>query len=199
MTSDGDRRLLEAAAGGDRDAFGLLIERHYPAIVQLIHGFLGTVDHATTEDLAQEVFLAAWRAASSFRGQATALTWLSRIATNACLDHWRRGRRHRMVRLDPDQTLDDRVSATEHSEARAMAREQVAEVREAMADLPAKQRAAILLRHFLDLSYVEIAEVLDTSIPAVESLLFRARRSLQRTLAAGEYERSPQVSREVDV
>ena len=199
MTADGDKRLLEASAGGDRDAFGLLAERHYRAIVQYIHGFLGTVDHATAEDLAQEVFLAAWRAAPFFRRQATVLTWLSRIATNACLDHWRRGRRHYTASLDPDQALDDRVSATEHSEARAIAREQAAELQKAMADLPAKQRAAILLRHFVGLSYVEIADALDTSIPAVESLLFRARRSLQRTLTTEEYERSPQVLREPDV
>ena len=78
-----------AAGRGDRDAFGILVQRHQRAIVQFAHRFLATADRATAEDLAQQAFLGAWRYAQTFQPRAKVLTWLFRIATNACLNYRR--------------------------------------------------------------------------------------------------------------
>lgn len=187
-----------AAGQGDRSAFGILVERHHRAIVQFAYRFLATPDRNAAEDLAQDVFLAAWKAAPGFRPRAKVLTWLLRITTNICINHRRDSRLHKMVALDGEGMPPRAGPDTDRPETRAVEREQAEKVRMAIVNLPLNQRAAMLLRHFHGLSYSEVANVLDTSVPAVESLLFRARRTLQKTLA-GENEQAPQVSPEVRV
>lgn len=192
MNVSDDEQLMLAAARGDREAFGSLVERHHPGVLRFVHRFLGIVDGHTAEDLAQDVFLAAWKAAPSFRPQAKVLTWLLRITTNICLNHRRRRRLRAMVPLDTPGPLSTQKreanprSEAERPDTRELAREQAEMVSKAIADLPEKQRAAILLRHFHGLNYAEIADVLGTSVSAVQSLLFRARQSLWRLLTASE-------------
>ena len=164
-----DEDLLISAGQGDREAFGLLVERHHRAVVQFAYRFLANVDRDTAEDLAQDVFLRAWKSAPSFQPRARVLTWLLRLTTNACLNYQRGRRLRRVISLQPD--------------APENASEEAARVRSAIVDLPDSQRATITLRHFHDFSYVEIAEVLETSVSAVESLLFRARKTLRGRLA----------------
>ena len=197
MEGPGDAELLRAAGCGDREAFGLLVERRHRAVVQFVYRFLADVDRDTAEDLAQDVFLKAWKAAPSFRPRAAVLTWLLRIATNTCLSYRRSRRLRWTVSLADDglaETPGLRCGPADEPPAR---REQAARVRSAVAQLPPRQRAVIVLRHFHDLPYQEIAEVLETSVAAVESLLFRARRTLQGTLAASGSSESPQVSPEL--
>ena len=98
-----DEDLLISAGKGDREAFGLLVERHHLAVVRFAYRFLGNVDRDTAEDLAQDVFLRAWRSAPSFRPRARVLTWLLRLATNACLNY-QRGRRLRRAIHDPGRS-----------------------------------------------------------------------------------------------
>jgi RNA polymerase sigma-70 factor (ECF subfamily) len=193
MASDDDTPLMLAAGQGDREAFSILVERHHPAVVQYAYRFLGTSDRDTAEDLAQEVFLAAWKAAPSFRPRAKVLTWLFRIATNACLNYRRGYRLRAAVQLDDAAASGYSGPETDRPDIRAIAREQAEKVRQAIACLSANQRAAILLRHFQGLSYVEIADVLETSVAAVESLLFRARETLGAVLSADEADAAPQV------
>ncbi len=199
MASPEDTDLMLAAGQGDRDAFGVLVGRYYPAIVQFVQGFLGARNRDAAEDVAQGVFLAAWEAAPAFQQRAKVLTWLFRIATNACLDRRRRDRRRAAASLDSERAPEVSAPMTDHPDARAAAQEAADGVRRAVAGLPVNQRAAILLRHFHGMPYSEIADVLETSVSAVESLLFRARRSLERALAAVESDASPQVLPEVDV
>lgn len=187
-----------AAGQGDREAFGILVERHRCAVAQFAYRFLAIPDRGTAEDLAQDVFLAAWKAAPAFRPRAGVLTWLLRITTNICLNYRRDSRLRKAATLDADGTSARVVSDIDCPMTRAAECEQAVSVRMAIADLPANQRAAILLRHFQGLCYREIADVLDTSVPAVESLLFRARRTLHTTLAA-ENECTPQVFPEARV
>lgn len=188
MSVSDDQQLMLAAAQGDREAFGRLVERHHPGVLRFVHRFLGIVDGHTAEDLAQDVFLAAWKAAPSFRPRAKVLTWLLRITTNICLNYRRRSRLRAAVSLATRGFLSTQEgnaglrSAAERPDAREIAREQAEMVGRAIAGLPPKQRTAILLRHFHGLSYAEIADVLDTSVSAVESLLFRARQSLRNVL-----------------
>jgi|WetSurMetagenome_2_1015567.scaffolds.fasta_scaffold339029_2 RNA polymerase sigma-70 factor, ECF subfamily len=190
MTATDETALMLAAGRGDREAFGLLVERYHAAIVQFADRFLGPADRNAAEDLAQDVFLAAWQAAPTYRPRAKVLTWLMRMATNACLNY-RRSRRLRMaVSLDAAVTAG---SEADHPDARALADERAAVVREAVAGLPPNQRAAVLLRHFQGLSYREIADVLETSVSAVESLLFRAREALGVALSEQKPGAAPQV------
>ena len=188
MEAPRDDELMLAAGRGDQDAFAVLVERHHRTILRFIGRFLGGGDREWAEDLTQEVFLASWKAAPDFRPRENirVLSWLLRIATNVALNH-RRGRRLRDVAyLEMDTGQEPRARAADQPEERSAARENIEAVQKAVADLLPNQRAAILLRHYEGLSYAEIARILETSIPAVESLLFRARTALQQALTAGE-------------
>ena len=187
-----DEDLMLAAGRGDRDAFAVLVERYHRAVVQFVQRFLGVAGRQTAEDLAQDVFLAAWQVAGSFRPRAKVLTWLLRITTNVCLNYRRGNRLRQAASLSVDGTSGQAGVESEQPDARAMACERAQEVSRAVAGLPTNQRAAVLLRHFHGLPYSEIAAVLDTSVSGVESLLFRARRTLRARLA-GENETAPQV------
>ena len=92
MSEPTDTELLLASGRGDQDAFNRLVRRHHRPIIHFVHRFLATVDRATAEDLAQQVFLGAWKYAPSFQPRARVLTWLFRIATNACLNYQRQQR-----------------------------------------------------------------------------------------------------------
>ena len=124
------------------------------------------------------------------------MTWLLRIATNTSLNYRRSRRLRRTLSLDAETPteVEGRFGPADGDIGRT---ENEARVRAAVAELPANQRAAIVLRHFHDLPYTDIADVLDTSVSAVESLLFRARRTLAGTLAPDTGHDSPQVSAEV--
>lgn len=174
-----DEELLLEAGRGDRDSFAPLVERHQAAIVRFVHRYLAIAERATAEDLAQDVFLNAWKYAPTFRGEARAFTWLFRIAVNTCLNHRRheRGKGGRPLTLDA--ATDESVRASEASDDPVESSERADRVRSALADLPPNQRAAIVLRHFHELSYAEIAEIMHISAAAVESLLHRGRAGLR--------------------
>lgn len=197
MDRASDEQLLLRAADGDDAAFTELVRRHHRAIVQFAYRFLGRRDRHTAEDLAQHVFLEAWRRAADFEPRAKVTTWLFRIATNACLNQRRYMRPRATVPLDaeqPDRSLDaqNRVELDEAGER----------VRAAIVALPDNQRAAIVLRHYHGFSYAEIAEIIGASASAVDSLLQRARAALREQLAtpgdsqdaSAKNENSPQDS-----
>lgn len=190
-----DERDILAAGKGDREAFGRLVERHHRLICQFVQRSLGEADRETAEDIAQDVFLNAWLAAPRYRPRSTVKAWLLRIATNRCHNVRRERARKPRTALDPEQ--QDRLagSAAEEPETRVVAAAELARIKAALADLPESQRAALLLRHSHDLPYAEIAEVLGTSVPAVESLLFRARRKLQQTIESDDLPAPAQVRR----
>ena len=197
MSKPDSEDLMLAAGRGDRAAFGLLVERYYRAIVHFAQRFLGDIGRETAEDLAQDVFLKAWKTSRTYQPRATVQTWLMRIATNTCLDHRRRGRLRRTLSLGSESVPD--LPAGDSGPARASAaREGTDPVQLAIVQLPFKQRASIVLRHYHEFSYAQIAEVLDVSVPAVESLLFRARANLRAKLVSEKLEKPPQVSRELD-
>lgn len=193
MAEMDDLELLLAAGRGDGEAFGRLVERHHRTVIHYVHRFLGRIDLATAEDIAQDVFLRAWTACPSFTPRAKVLTWLLQIATHACLNHRRSMRLRRMFSLS-DTDAGDSTTAGE-SEGRDA---QAEAVRDAIARLPDTQRAVIILRHYHDLSYTDIAAALEVSVSSVESLLFRSRRKL-RAILEGESPdpTAPQVSPEL--
>lgn len=193
MSADGDQNLLLAAGRGDQEAFCALVQRQHVAILRFIQRFLGGNDRAAAEDLAQDVFLAAWKAAPTYEASAKVITWLLRIATNLCLNQRRAARLRATVPLAAEDSAQKLPASADRPEARLMASEQAVQVRAAIAALPPNQRAAILLRHFHDLCYEDIAAALGVSVSAVESLLFRARQALQAALTEPISETPPQV------
>ena len=177
---DPDRALVEAAAGGSRDAFDELVRRHQSAVITLARVL--TSGKGDAEDLAQDVFVRAWRSIGSFRGDSTFRTWLHRVAINVIrTSQSRQGRLLRMftARGRDEGTVPDPASGEEPVDA-ALARRQV--IDRALAALPEELRVAVTLRDLQGLEYKEIAVLLDVPIGTVESRIFRARQKLKPLL-----------------
>ena len=180
---DADRELVERAARGSRDAFDELVRRHQRAIVGLARAL--THGSADAEDIAQEVFLRAWRSLSGFRGDSAFGTWLHRVAVNVVHSHT--GRLSRLRRLlrphaatsDADDPIE-RAAAGTDLEAETVLRDAIDR---ALATLPEELRVAVTLRDVQGLDYREIAEILDLPIGTVESRIFRGRQRLKPLLA----------------
>ena len=172
---DADEALVARVGEGDARAARELVERHLPRMLALARRMLR--DSAEAEDVAQEVFLRVWKHAKSWRpGEAKFETWLHRVAINLCYDRLRR---------KPTRPLD-RIADPVDEGARpgeALAARQVAGVvGRALARLPERQRAAIVLCHYQELGNIEAAKVLGVSVEALESLLSRGRRALRAML-----------------
>ena len=179
-----DRRLVETCLGGRADAFDVIVERHQRAVYHLCLRFVRR--HEDAADLTQEVFLRAYRGLRRFRGDATLRTWLYRIGVNVCLNHV-------SVRRAQETPLDEapQIPAADEDAAASMLRtEQGARVRAAVARLPRKQRATLILRVYQDLSHREIAAALGTSVGAVKANFFHALGNLKKLLSEEAIERS---------
>jgi len=180
---DPDGALVAAAAAGDRDAFDELVRRHQAAIVSLVRAV--TAGRGDPEDVAQEVFVRAWRSLSGFRGDSAFRTWLHTVAINVVRTSQSRSARLLRVFLpaggrDRRGELPDRASDAEPVDS-VLARRQLVE--RALAALPDDLRIAVTLRDLQGLDYKEIAAVLRVPIGTVESRIFRARQRLKPLLA----------------
>lgn len=170
-----DATLLARFAAGDQSAARALVARHSGRVLALATRMLN--DSAEAEDVAQDAMMRVWKIAPDWRdGEAQLSTWLHRVALNLCYD---RLRKRRTVDLDAIAEPED---PTPSAQARIEQRQGGGAVRAALQDLPERQRAAILLRHFEERSNPEIAEALEISVEAVESLLARGRRALKAAL-----------------
>lgn len=170
-----DELLVRQFQRGEEAAFDELLERHRARIYGLVCRLAGASE---AEDLAQDVFVAAYRSLRSFRGEATFGTWLYRIAVHTCSHHLRR-RRPEALELDeaePDQRREGDPLA------RAMQRELQSEVRRAIDSLPYKLRVVIVLRDIHEMSYEEIAAVVGCPIGTVRSRLHYATQRLATEL-----------------
>lgn len=171
-----DAALVSAARDGRRAAFDVLVERHQRSVYHLCYRFAG--HHEDAADLTQDVFLRAFRALSGFRGDAAVSTWLYRIAVNLCLNR-RSARRDRTV---PIEAVSEPRAPGMDAAAALIAGERSAEVRAAVALLPDRQRATLVLRVYQGKSHKEIAAILGTTEGAAKANLFHALTSLKKRL-----------------
>jgi len=182
---DLDAELMLRVKEGDGASFGLLLEKHRSPVVHFL--FRMVQNHAVAEELAQEVFLRVYRSRGTYEPTAKFTTWLFRIATHLALNALRDGKHDRgQERLD-NESRD--VPARQVSDAKPTVEQalvyeaRLEEIRRAIAMLPEKQRAAVLMHKYQEMEYVQIAAVLECSESAVKSLLFRAYESLRARLA----------------
>ena len=171
MTDLSDDALLALYGNGDSMAAASLTARLTPMVFRLAKRLLS--DAAEAEDVTQEGMLRLWKIAPEWRqGEAKVSTWLYRVTTNLCTD---RLRKRRGVALDAiAEPMDD----TPGIEARMISDNRAEALNGALAKLPDRQREAVVLRHIEGLANPEIAEVLDISVEAVESLIARGKRGL---------------------
>jgi RNA polymerase sigma factor (sigma-70 family) len=173
---DPDEELLARVGRGDPAAVRALMARKLPRLLGLAGRMLG--DQAEAEDVAQEAFLRAWKQAPNWRpGQARFDTWLHRVALNLCYDRLRR-RREIAVETPPERP--DEGPAPDRG---LQARDVGDRVAAAMRGLPDRQREAIVLCHYQELSNIEAAGLMGVSVEALESLLSRGRRALRSALS----------------
>ncbi|MBL9174100.1 MAG: sigma-70 family RNA polymerase sigma factor [Verrucomicrobiales bacterium] len=186
--ADADLMLCVKQGGpGASDAFAQLVTRWKQPVMAFVFRTLPDPDEA--EDLAQGVFVQLWRTAGRYQPTARFSTFLFTLARNLCLNEVRRRKRH------PAESLDEGLPEDESHPARQVADRNItsadvavenselhAKVSEALADLPEKQRTALILCREGELSYEEIAAILETSVPATKSLIHRAREVLKARL-----------------
>jgi len=182
-----DTKLMLRVKAGDQSAFQELVERHKLSVLNLCLRFTGNKTDA--EDLSQDVFIRIFQAAPTYEVRAAFTTWVYRITVNLCLNHQRRKKILQFFSLNhkssPDSPFDDREPKTpisEHPDREFERKELQQLVQDAIQSLPESQKTVIILHRYQELSYQEIAAVLDTTVSAVESRLHRAKQNLKKRL-----------------
>jgi RNA polymerase sigma-70 factor (ECF subfamily) len=184
-TLDFDAELMLRVKDGDGASFTILLEKHRLPVIHFLYRMVQ--NQGVAEELAQEVFLRVYRSRGSYEPTAKFTTWLFRIATHLALNSLRDGKNRRLEeRLDDDSQDTPARQVSDHQptvEQKMMREARLEEIRRAVAMLPEKQRAAVLMHKYQEMEYSQIAKVLDCSESAIKSLLFRAYETLRARLA----------------
>jgi len=168
---------------GDADAFQELIEAHQGRVIGTVTKMLG--DESEAEDIAQQVFIRVWRSAPRYEPTAKFTTWLYTITRNLVFNELRRRKRHGTESLTEPNREEDRQPlqladpASKAPDTSVLDSEMQEAIQRAIEELPEVQRMAVVLRRYEDVSYEEIGTILNLSVPAVKSVLFRARTELR--------------------
>jgi RNA polymerase sigma-70 factor, ECF subfamily len=184
LSAEPDRLLVEQARAGDQSAFGELVHMHQHAVYNLTYRMLG--ERSEAEDAAQETFLRAYSHLDRYDAERPFRTWLLSIASNHCID---RLRKRRLTWLSIEEPLPPHPALNSDEiepEDAVISNERSAAVQRMLDELSPEYRAAVVLRYWYDLSYTEIAEMLDTTESAVKSRLFRARQALAEKMMASQ-------------
>ena len=178
--TDDDRALVRAVLDGNHETFEELVRRHQRHVYQLCYRFSG--NHEDASDLAQDVFIRAYKGLRTFKGNSAFSTWLYRIGVNVCLNRVGSRPAAQTIALDRIERGDTR---SERADAALLRHERAAEVRAAVARLPDKQRATVILRVYHEMPHDEIAAVLGSSVGAVKANFFHAMANLKKALRGG--------------
>src|SRR5205809_2231490 len=179
-----DVRLMRLVGRGDTSAFEELVKRHQVLVAGTVARMLGS--NSDVEDIAQQVFIRVWKSARRYVPRAKFTTWLLKITRNLVFNELRRTKRRAQVPLESEASADEPALKDESNpapDASLLEVELRKAIEEAIMHLPETQRMAMVLRRYEQLSYEQIAEVLDLSVPAVKSVLFRARTELRSRLS----------------
>lgn len=185
-----DLELVEAAQDGDREAFRELVEKYQRKVYSICYGMLKNPEDSL--DVSQEVFVKVYRYLGKFNKNSSFYTWLYRITVNMCIDHIRKNKRVQSVEYDDRISRDGDVVGDEHimpsklglNPDKVYGRQELREkMREALETLSEKHRTILILREVEQLSYEEIADVLNISKGTVMSRLFHARKYFQAAMA----------------
>jgi len=179
-----DAELMLRVRDGDETSFALLLEKHRNPVIHFLYRMVQ--NQAIAEELAQEVFLRVYRSRETYEPTAKFSTWLFRITTHLALNHVR-DRRKDKLNDSMDEKMEDgapRQLPTKEAnvEQRLIRDARLGEVRQAIEELPEKQRGAVLMHKYQEMEYSQIAAILGCSESAVKSLLFRAYESLRFSL-----------------
>jgi len=171
-----DEVLMLAIQEGDSKAYELAVRKHIKALSHYAYRMLG--NSKDTEDITQEALLRLWTHANSWRAdKASVSTWLHRITHNLCIDYLRKDKSNVTGELNDELESKDRPASAPEQDERLDA------LKNALEQLPERQRSAIILSHYQGFSNREIAQVMDVSVDALESILARARRGLRAQLS----------------
>lgn len=179
-----ENEILEQLQKGSETAFSELVENYKRQVINTCYGLVHNTEDA--EDIAQDVFIEVFRSVGNFRADAKISTWLYRIAVNRSLNHIRDNKKRKWF-----QSFDDVVKeknahlqhqASENPGVELENLQRTTILHEAISSLPENQKTAFTLNKYEDLSYKEIAEIMDTSVSSVESLIHRAKMGLQKKL-----------------
>jgi RNA polymerase sigma-70 factor (ECF subfamily) len=177
--NDRDVALMERVKNGDDGAFEELLTRHYQSVYRLAYRFL--YDSPEAEDITQEVFLRVFRAAQTYRPKAKFSTWLYTITKNLCFNELRKKRSVTVFSIE-DEMLPELPSMDESTVSKLEEEEVKKRVLDAVRELPANLRIAVLLLKYHGLSYEEVAEILGCTVNAVKLRVHRAKKFLTRSI-----------------
>jgi RNA polymerase sigma-70 factor, ECF subfamily len=178
-----DEHIVERALTGEADAFGEIVKRWERRIFALAYGMLGREEDA--RDATQETFLAAYKNLRAFRGEAKVSSWLHRIAVNQCITKQRRSKVRSEAALDDEEEKNAAkfaISADRLPSGIAEGRERTEAVRRAVNSLPVELRQVVVMKEFEELTFREIADVLELPLSTVKSRLYTALKQLQMRL-----------------
>lgn len=176
LLSAADRDLVDACLNGRAEAFDVIVGRYQRQVYQVCYRFVGSQEDAS--DLAQDTFIRAYRGLRKFKGQSALTTWLYRIAVNVCLN--RLG--VKAPRFESVDAIERADRTAEPPDAALLRHERAEEVRAAIARLPKKQRATLILRMYHELTHEEIAGILGSSVGAVKANFFHALANLKKLM-----------------
>ena len=180
-----DVRLMQLVARGDTVAFEKLIERHQSLVIGTVARMLGS--NSDVEDIAQQVFIRVWKSASRYVPRAKFTTWLLKITRNLVFNELRRAKRRAHAPLQTEPNVEEMQLKDEGNpspDASLLELELQEAIEKAIGELPETQRMALVLRRYEEFSYEQIADVLNLSVPAVKSVLVRARTELRVRLSS---------------
>ncbi len=186
-----DTDLFLRVKKGDDEAFSALFSKYYPRVLNIVYRFLGNKDEA--EDIAQDVFLRAYRASKTFVPKSKFSTWLYRITVNRCFSRYKQLRRDqekfsgevefRKNHTERPAIIDNSPSLDPSPSDAALQKESHHEIQTALDKLPPDQKMALILREYEGRSYKKIARISGCSVKAVERRIYHARQRLKELLA----------------